>query len=294
MPPEIVGTTAAYAIGVPLVLVLIAIEASYSAANGLRLYKQPDTLGTLGLLAGNILVNGVIKSSVFVLSLYLYQFRLLDLGALLPLWALWILTFFAIDFVFYCFHRCSHRVRWLWAIHMNHHCSEELNFVVAFRQPWIAPIVKVPFFAVLPLVGFDPTITVVAGVIATLWGVVGHTRIVPKLWPPIEWLMNTPSHHRVHHGSNPQYIDKNYGNIFIIWDRIFGTFEQEQEPVQYGLRTNINTQNPFAITAYDWKALFTKARQAQSLSVAWNYFWKPPGWHPQTNDSVNHASAESR
>ena len=104
-----------------------------------------------------------------------------------------LLSFVAIDFVFYWYHRVSHRMRFLWAVHMNHHSSEEMNFVVAFRQAWLGPVTKIPFFASLPLLGFDPTITLVAGVGATLWGVVGHTKIVNKLWHPI----NTPSHHRV-------------------------------------------------------------------------------------------------
>lgn len=282
--PEIdaTGSAVAYAIGVPLVLALILIEAVYCSIKGKQYYKRPDTLGTLGLLAGNISVNGAIKATVLAFSLYLYQFRLFDISDTLPLWAIWFLSFVAIDFVFYWWHRFSHRVRFLWAIHMNHHCSEELNFVVAFRQPWLAPIFKAPFFATLPLIGFDPTITLVAGVMATLWGVVGHTRIVPKLWAPIEWILNTPSHHRVHHGSNPQYIDRNYGNIFIVWDRLFGTFEQEREEVIYGLRTNIKTQNPFAITVYDWRALFNNIHSADSLRNVLGHFFGPPDWQPQS------------
>lgn len=248
------GSAVAYAIGVPLVLALILIETVYSSVKGKQLYNRPDTLGTLGLLLGNIAVNGAIKASVLALSLYLYQFRIFDINSTLPMWAVWFLTFVAIDFVFYWWHRLSHRVRFLWAIHMNHHCSEELNFVVAFRQPWLAPIFKIPFFATLPLVGFDPTITVVAG---------------------------------VHHGSNPQYIDKNYGNIFIIWDRLFGTFEPEREDVIYGLRTNIKTQNPFAITAYDWQALFRSMKNADSMRTMLGHFFGPPDWQPQNQKLAN-------
>ena len=175
----------------------------------------------------------------------------------------------------------SHRVRFLWAVHMNHHCSEQMNFVVAFRQAWLGPVTKLPFFAVLPLLGFDPTITLVAGVAATLWGVIGHTKIIARLWAPLEWLLNTPSHHRVHHGSNPEYIDKNYGNLFIVWDRIFGTFAQECVEVRYGLRKNLKTSNPFAITISDWVALWRQMRGAQSWSEALGYFFGPPDWQPE-------------
>ena len=274
------GALVMYALGVPLVLLLIAVEAVLCGVKGWKYYSRQDTLCSLGLLGGNILVNGALKASILGIYLYLYQFRMFDISGALPIWLVWILSFIAIDFIFYWYHRASHRVRFLWAVHMNHHCSEEMNFVVAFRQAWLGPVTKIPFFAALPLLGLDPTITLVAGVGATLWGVVGHTRIVDKLWAPVEWLLNTPSHHRVHHGSNPEYIDKNYGNLLIIWDRMFGTFEPERAEVVYGLRTNVATFNPFKITALDWIALFGKMRSASSWREAMAYFFGPPDWQP--------------
>lgn len=287
MQPDVdpTGAMAVYAIGVPLVLLLIFVEALVCHTRNWDYYKSRDTWCSLGLLAGNIVVNVGLKAGTLGFYLYLYQFRWLNLSELLPVWALWFLSFVAIDFVFYWYHRVSHRMRFLWAVHMNHHSSEEMNFVVAFRQAWLGPVTKIPFFASLPLVGFDPTITLVAGVGATLWGVVGHTRIVDKLWQPIEWLFNTPSHHRVHHGSNPEYIDKNYGNLFIIWDRMFGTFEPEDAPVVYGLRTNVGSYNPVSITLMDWKALFTKMRSANSPADGLCYFFAPPGWEPKADQS---------
>jgi sterol desaturase/sphingolipid hydroxylase (fatty acid hydroxylase superfamily) len=279
------GALVVYAVGVPLVLLLIFAEAVICSIKQWNYYKRSDTLCSLGLLAGNIAVNLGLKASTLGFYLYLYQFRWLDLSQLLPLWALWLLSFVAIDLVFYWYHRISHRMRFLWAVHMNHHSSVEMNFVVAFRQAWLGPVTKIPFFASLPLVGFDPTITLVAGVGATLWGVIGHTKIVDKLWPPIEWVFNTPSHHRVHHGSNPEYIDKNFGNLFIIWDRMFGTFEPERAPVVYGLRKNVGTYNPISITLMDWRALFRKMRSADSLTDALCYFFAPPGWEPDTDKS---------
>jgi sterol desaturase/sphingolipid hydroxylase (fatty acid hydroxylase superfamily) len=168
------------------------------------------------------------KGLILALHFYLYQYKIFELSGMLPLWLFWILTFVVIDLVFYIYHRMSHRIRFLWAIHLSHHSSEEMNFAVSFRQAWFGPISKIPFFMVLPLLGFDPTIIAAAGVISTLWGIVGHTQIIGKLGF-IEWVFNTPSHHRVHHGSNKQYIDKNYGNLLIIWDRMFGTFEPEEE-----------------------------------------------------------------
>jgi|TARA_B100001093_G_C26516267_1_gene879763 sterol desaturase/sphingolipid hydroxylase (fatty acid hydroxylase superfamily) len=158
---------------------------------------------------------------------------------------------------------------------MNHHSSEEMNFLVSFRQAWFGPISKIPFFIILPLVGLDPTIIAIAGVISTLWGIVGHTQVINKLGP-LEWIFNTPSHHRVHHGSNEEYIDKNYGNLLIIWDRMFGTFEPEKAPVKYGLVNNVDTFNPVKITFMEWSKIFEDLYQAKNFRHASRLFFGPP------------------
>ena len=264
-----------YAIGAPIVLAMILIEVFFSSIYNKNLYKKDDTLCTIGLLTGNILMVVALKGITLALHFYLFQFKLFNLSALIPVWALWILTFVMIDLVFYFYHRISHRVNFLWAIHMSHHSSEEMNFAVSFRQAWFGPISKLPFFMVLPLIGFDPTIIAVAGVVSTLWGIVGHTQIVGKLGP-LEWIFNTPSHHRVHHGANRQYIDKNYGNLLIIWDRMFGTFEPEDEPVKFGLVRNVNTFNPTKITFMGWIDIFKNMKSASNLSEAIYFLLGPP------------------
>ena len=128
---------------------------------------------------------------------------------------------------------------------------------------------------ILPLIGFDPTIVAVAGVVSTLWGIFGHTQIIGKLGP-LELIFNTPSHHRVHHGSNKQYIDKNYGNLLIIWDRMFGTFEPENEPVKFGLVRNVNTFNPTKITFMGWTDIFNSIKNASSFNEVIYYLFGPP------------------
>ena len=256
-----------YAIGAPIVLLIIFFEVIFSSFTNKNLYKKEDTLCTAGLLTGNILMVFILKGATLALHFYLYQFKLFNISEILPIWVLWILTFVMIDFVFYFYHRISHRVNFLWAIHMSHHSSEEMNFAVSFRQAWFGPVSKIPFFMTLPLLGFDPTIIAVAGVISTLWGIVGHTQIIGNLGP-LEWIFNTPSHHRVHHGANPQYIDKNYGNLFIIWDRIFGTFEPEDEPVKFGLVRNVNTFNPTKITFMGWIDIFNNIKGSKNLNEA--------------------------
>ena len=264
-----------YAIGLPIIYGMIAFEAVFSALTNKSFYRLNDTLCTAGLLIGNILIGSAAKGLSFAIHIFLYQFRVIDLANLIPLWLMWVLAFVLIDLVFYIYHRLSHRVRLLWAIHMSHHSSEEMNFAVSLRQAWFAPLSKLPFFAVLPLLGMDPTIVVIAGVISTLWGVVGHTQIVDKLGP-LELIFNTPSHHRVHHGANKEYIDKNYGNLFIIWDKMFGTFEPEQAPVKYGLVNNVNTFNPVKITFMGWGAILRDIRKAKSAKEALLLIFGPP------------------
>ena len=223
-----------YYYGVPLVIALIVGEFIYSYIHKKGYYKKEDTLASIGLLAGNVAVSLLTKGSILLLYIYFYQFRLFTINDLLPIWAVWALTFIVIDFVYYWYHRCSHRIRFLWAVHMNHHSSEEMNYVVSLRQAWFGPITKIPFFIFMPLVGFDPLITLVAGVASTLWGVLGHTQWINKLGL-LEYIFVTPSSHRVHHGSNECYLDKNYGNFLIVWDRMFGTFAEEKEKVKYGI-----------------------------------------------------------
>ena len=264
-----------YAIGAPIVLAMIFLEILVSNFRNQNFYKRGDTLCTVGLLLGNIIVAFAIKGIVLAFHIYLYQFRVFDFVNEIPIWALWIMTFISIDLVFYVYHRMSHRIRFLWAIHLSHHSSEEMNFAVSFRQAWFGPISKIPFFMVLPLLGFDPTIIAVAGVISTLWGIVGHTQVIGKLGP-LEWIFNTPSHHRVHHGSNKQYIDKNYGNLLIIWDRMFGSFEPEGEPVKFGLVRNVNTFNPTKITFMGWIDIFNNMKNASNLTEAIYFLLGPP------------------
>ena len=267
-----------YAIGAPIVLAMIFFEILVSNFQNQNFYKRSDTLCTIGLLLGNIVVAFAIKGTVLAFHIYLYQFRAFDFVNQIPIWALWIITFISIDLVFYIYHRMSHRIRFLWAIHLSHHSSEEMNFAVSFRQAWFGPISKIPFFMVLPLLGFDPTIVAVAGVISTMWGIVGHTQVIGKLGP-LEWIFNTPSHHRVHHGSNKQYIDKNYGNLLIIWDRMFGTFEPEEEEVKFGLVNNVNTFNPVKVTFMAWMSMIKDLKQKNSFFEAIKVIFGPPVTH---------------
>ena len=270
-----------YLYGIPIVLTLIAAEVIYSSINNLGYYKLRDSLAGFGLLFGNISVSLLTKSSIFFFSLFLYQYKAVTINELIPAWLVWPLTFVLIDFIYYWYHRCSHRIRFLWAVHMNHHSSEEMNFSVALRQPWLGPLTKVPFFAVMPLIGFDPIITAVAGATSTLYGFLTHTQWVNKL-SFLEYVFITPSHHRVHHGSNEVYIDKNYGNLLIIWDKLFGTYAAEQEEVRYGIRENVNTFNPLKITFMFWRSMYTDFKKSKDIKSKLLSFFGTPEWKPKS------------
>jgi len=269
-----------YTYAVPIIIALILGETIYSNAKGLNYYKLNDTLGSYGLLAGNVVISLLTKGSFLLFNIYLYQFRLFTINDLMNVFSVVVLTFAAIDFIYYWFHRCSHRIKFLWAMHMNHHSSEEMNFVVSLRQAWFAPFAKVIFFMPLPLIGFDPLITVVVGIASTFWGVIGHTQWINKLGP-FEYIFVTPSHHRVHHGSNDQYIDKNFGNLLIIWDKFFGTFEPENEKVIYGIKENVKTFNPIKITFMLWIKMYKDSKSAVGFKEKFLSFFGTLEWKPK-------------
>ena len=269
-----------YTYAVPIIIALILGEAIYSNIKGLNFYKTNDTLGSYGLLAGNVVVSLLTKGSFLLFNIYLYQFRLFTINDLMHVFFVVALTFVTVDFLYYWFHRFSHRIKFLWAMHMNHHSSEEMNFVVSLRQAWFAPFAKVIFFMPLPLIGFDPLITVVVGIASTFWGVIGHTQWINKLGP-LEYIFVTPSHHRVHHGSNDQYIDKNFGNLLIIWDKFFGTFEPEREKVVYGITDNVKTFNPIKITFMLWIKMYKDSKSAVGLKEKFLSFFGTLEWKPK-------------
>ena len=274
-----------YAYGFPIILSMIIAETIYSKIHNLSLYKLNDSMAGFGLLAGNIFVNIATKGGILFFYFYLYDFRIITINDLMPSIAVWVLTFISIDFVYYWYHRFSHRVRFMWAVHMNHHSSEEMNFTVALRQAWFGPITKVPFFFILPIIGFDPFMTALAGVAATMWGVTGHTQVIKTLGP-LEYIFVTPSSHRVHHGSNPEYIDKNYGNMFIIWDRLFGTFAKEDSKVIFGITNNVKTFNPVKITFMNWLQIVKDFNRSSNFNERLKSVFGPPEWNLDKNKSL--------
>jgi alkylglycerol monooxygenase len=276
------------ALALPLFALLILAEAVISALRGHEVYAWRDFSGSMSQLGMNILMKLGTEGVVVGLYFLLYQFRLFDMNQG-PLQ--WLFTLVVLDFFFYWYHRASHRSRFLWCAHVVHHSSERMNFGTALRQSPTGPLTIVLFYWPLPLLGFHPLVIASAGAVATIYGFWTHTETIGKLWRPLEWVFVTPSHHRAHHGSNPEYIDKNYANLLIIWDRIFGTFEPEVAPVNYGLINNINTYNPLKIAFTEWYKLLRDTARAGSIRLIGQLWTNPPGWKPGQHNNATPAAA---
>ena len=203
-------------------------------------------------------------------------------------WLMVPLLFLLQDFLYYWFHRASHRIRWMWASHVVHHSSERLNFSTAFRQSLTYPVSGMWLFWVpLAWVGFTPDQVVLIVGLSLAYQFFVHTQAVGKLgWA--EFIFNTPSHHRVHHARNPQYIDRNYAGVLIIWDKLFGTFVEEVEAPEYGIVRQIQSHNPLLLTFHEWGDMFVDVWCKRDL----RYLWKPPEWR-QESENVLQTQAEA-
>lgn len=239
-------------------------------------YETRDTAASLSLGLANVVISGGAKLLSIPLFALLYQHRIADLGEP-TLWWSWLLLFLLEDHSYYWFHRLHHEVRFLWAAHVNHHSSQRYNFSTALRQPLVTPFTGPIFWAPLALLGYPPWMILTAQAWSLVYQFWLHTEAVGKLGP-IEWILNTPSHHRVHHGKNVAYLDRNHGGVLIIWDRLFGTFEAEGERVRYGLTTDLESYNPLWIGFHEVVAIGRDVARAPTLPAKLGYIFAPPGW----------------
>lgn len=269
------------AISIVVFFILISIEAIIDYRQKKQLYATKDFFASISMGFGSLFVGGTMKFLALLVYTFLYQFRLFDLGSE---WWVWVLIFFADDFTFYWHHRLSHEVRVLWAAHVNHHSSVRMNLGTALRQSWAEQLYKYVWWLWLPLVGFAPIMIIVMQTISLVYQFFQHTELIRKLPKPIEWIFNTPSHHRVHHGSNIKYLDQNHAGILIIWDRLFNTFQEEEEQVKYGITVNIDSYNPFKIASHEYISLFKDVNRAKSLGDKLKYLFMPPGWSHDGED----------
>lgn len=237
-------------------------------------YCLPEVMCNLSLA---VLHQGAdILTGLLIAKLYLFFFgwRLFDIQMNAMTF---ILLMVAQDFCYYWFHRASHRIRWMWAAHVAHHSSETMNFSTAFRQSLMYPLAGMwVFWVPLVVLGFDPNWVVFVVLLNLGLQFFVHTQAVKSLGP-LEYIFNTPSHHRVHHGRNPQYIDKNYAGVLIIWDKMFGTYVKEEETVEYGITKPVNSFNPLIITFSEWQEMFSEAfASGLTLKQRWSCLFSPP------------------
>jgi alkylglycerol monooxygenase len=258
-------------LAIPVFFVLIALELAITRALERDYYRLSDSLNDLSCGILDQLVDVFVKTALFAGYLFLYgRHRVLDVPSASV--AAWVLCFLGVDFLYYWFHRLSHEVNAFWAAHVVHHQSEDYNLAVALRQGAFQGWFSWFFYLPLAIIGFPPLMFLAVSSFNTLYQFWIHTRTIGRLGP-LDWVLNTPSNHRVHHGRNPRYIDRNHGGTLIVWDRLFGTYQEEREEPVYGIT------NP----------LWGKARRTRRLSDRLRLFVKPPGWHPEELGGVQPA-----
>ena len=266
------------AYAVPIFMVGIAAEYLAARRRGVRAYRIGPLVSDLGC--------GMVSqvAELFFRGVGLWVFAYLYDHARLVTFAdgsvtKWIVAFVGVDLGFYLWHRASHVVAWLWAVHGVHHQSEDFNYAVALRQPAFESLTAFPFYAPLALVGVDPVTFAICYAANLTYQFFTHTELVGRLGP-LEWVFNTPSHHRVHHGINPRYLDKNYAGVFIVWDRLFGTFEPEREPAVYGVTKPLRELDPVWANIAIFRDIAKVARATGSWLRRLYVPWAHPAYQP--------------
>lgn len=254
-------------------------------------YDWRDTLANFAATLGSFIISLGMAGIVFAGLSVAYRFRAFTISPVSPL--AWVAIFFLDDFCYYWFHRISHESRFWWASHSNHHSSQHYNLSTAVRQAWTGEITGTWLIWIpLALLGFPPQMILFQQGLNLFYQFWIHTEVIRRMPPWFEFIFNTPSHHRVHHASNPSYLDRNYGGVLILWDRLFRTFsaERDDEPVRYGLVHNINTHNPFKIAFAEWLAIRRDLGTATSGREILGILFGPPGWKQgETSDHIRAA-----
>lgn len=261
-------------LAIPGFIGLLLLEVVLDAIMRRELYQFKDTAASLAMGTGSILLSVFNKALMFAAYTAVHRFAIFSIGYQ---WWAWAVLFFAEDLTYYWFHRTSHECRLFWASHVVHHSSQHYNLGTALRQTWTGNFMTFIFWLWLPLVGFAPIMVLTMQSISLLYQFWIHTELVRHMGP-LEWVLNTPSHHRVHHGSNHRYLDRNHAGVLIIWDRLFGSFEPEGEKVVYGLTKNINSYNPLRIAFHEWVDIWNDVRHADTWRLKLRYIFGRPGW----------------
>ena len=263
-----------------LLLLLIPLEAGLASRGRIRAeYDLQDTLANVMVSIGSVFFWGTLGWMYVGGVLYAYHHRLYDIPFT---WWSFSIAFVLEDCRYYWWHRISHRSRWFWASHVVHHSSQHFNLSTNLRQSWTSQFSGLTLLGMpLAFIGFNPALVALAFTLNLLYQFWIHTESVDRMPRWFEWLLNTPSHHRVHHASNPRYLDANYAGVFMIWDRLFGSFvaERRDDPPRYGIVHNLGTFNPLRIALHEYYGI---ARDLLRRDVTWpqriGYFLGPPGW----------------
>jgi alkylglycerol monooxygenase len=270
------------ALAIPFFFLLIFVELAVAARRGRRAYRFADAIADLGCGVTQRVLLLLFEAALLLAYVLVYQHaRVVDLGRH-PV-AAWLVAFVGVDFIYYWWHRASHRMNLLWAAHVVHHQSEDFNLAVALRQGVLTPVTFTPFVLPLALLGIPPLIYATAAALNTLYQFWIHTELVERLGP-LERVLNTPSHHRVHHARDPQYLDRNYAAVFIVWDRLFGTYAPEREPPRYGITKPLRSFNALWAQVQPLAELAALSRAAPRLRDRLAVWLAPPerrfAWEP--------------
>lgn len=265
-------------LSIPIYFLLIGIELLIQAFSKQNIYRLNDAITNISCGITQQITGVFFK----ILTITAYQF-IYENWALVNIPVTWwsvLILFFAVDFCYYWSHRMSHEVNLFWGGHVVHHQSEDYNFSVALRQGSFQVIWTFMFYLPLAVIGFDTLTFVLVSALVTVYQFWIHTETIGKLgW--FEWIFNTPSHHRVHHGRNPKYIDKNHAGMFIIWDRMFGTFQEEEEKPIYGITKPVNSWNPVWVNLQHYVDLWKSVKQTRRFSDTLKLLFYKPGWFPE-------------
>jgi alkylglycerol monooxygenase len=274
------------AFAVPFFFVLIGLELWWAKRRGVVVYRFADTLTDLscGITSQIVLIFWAATQ----LAIYAFVFehaRLVNLSpSSAPSWlgpALpWLVAFVGVDFLYYWWHRLSHEVNFLWAAHVVHHQSEDYNLAVALRQAVLTSWTALPFYLPLALLGVPTLVFAVVHALSTLYQFWIHTQLVGKIRGPVDWVLNLPSHHRVHHAINPQYLDKNYGATLVIWDRLFRTYEEENDAPVYGITKPLRSFDPMWAQVHYWLDMLRMMRAARRPIDKLRVWFASPAWKP--------------
>ena len=264
----------------PVFLIAILGEAVLYRVKIGRPYPWRDSLASLAVGLGSRLFHALIATAILAALLgVIYAHRLFTLP-LDTVWG-WIVAFFAVDLAYYGWHFASHKVRLFWAAHSVHHSGETMTFATAQRLAWTGPLLSGLAFFLAPLVflGIAPEAIAILLAANLFYQFFLHTELVRSMGP-LEFILNTPSHHRVHHASNPEYLDRNFGGVLILFDRLFGTFAEERGPCRYGILPTIRTRNPIEIAIHEYRLIASDLWKAASAGDCLHYLFDVPGWSP--------------